>query len=173
LPGLFQVGWRGGISPPRSHGSGRDSLPSSGSYHLTTRLTERFYLSARLLPSLVDQIIRSDDPTPSLHLDYRDSIIAPSTLLRVGPSPCPASVLSFLWVHHLNFSLSIGTTGSHVPHQSPIQVHATLMPDATQAVSRLPLDFSWGSARPPVLTSPFSFRHLISGSLALVSLNLT
>jgi hypothetical protein len=40
------------------HTSGRDSLPSSGSYHLTTRLTERFYLSARLLPSLVDQVIK-------------------------------------------------------------------------------------------------------------------
>jgi len=144
--------WRGGISPPRSHGSGRDSLPSSGSYPLTTPLTERFYLIARLLPSLVDQTIRSDDPTPSLHSHYRNFHTTTSWSV-----PVPR----------------IGTTGSHVPPKSPIQVHATLMPDATQAVSRLPLDFSWGSARPPVLTSPFSFRHLISGSLALVSLNLT
>jgi hypothetical protein len=67
-----KVGWRGGISPPRSHGSGRDSLPPSGSYHPAARLTERFYLIPWLLPSLVDQTIRPDDPTPSLHSHYRN-----------------------------------------------------------------------------------------------------
>ncbi|MGP8004168.1 MAG: hypothetical protein ACLPSL_10260, partial [Smithella sp.] len=66
------VGSRRGISPPRSHGSGHDSLPSSGSYHPATRLTWRFYLIPWLLPSLVDQTIRPDDPTPSLHSHYRN-----------------------------------------------------------------------------------------------------
>jgi len=33
------------------------------------------------------------------------------------------------------------TTGSHVPHHSPIQVHAAFMPDATQAVIRFRLCF--------------------------------
>ncbi|MBU4449533.1 MAG: hypothetical protein KKD99_13185, partial [Proteobacteria bacterium] len=33
------------------------------------------------------------------------------------------------WVLHLSFSLHIGTTGSHVPPKSLIQVHATFMPD--------------------------------------------
>ena len=37
----FTVGWRGGISPPRSHGSERDSLPSFGSYHPAARLTQQ------------------------------------------------------------------------------------------------------------------------------------
>jgi hypothetical protein len=68
----YGVGWRGGISPPRSHGSGRDSLPSSGSYHPAARLTQRFYLIPWLLSSLVDQTIRPDDPTPSLHPHYRN-----------------------------------------------------------------------------------------------------
>ncbi|MGA3209463.1 MAG: hypothetical protein ABSE05_16765, partial [Syntrophales bacterium] len=34
----------GEISPPRSHGSGRESFPSSGYYHPAARLTKRFYL---------------------------------------------------------------------------------------------------------------------------------
>src|ERR1035437_4114808 len=100
-------------------------------------------------------------------------ITGTSILLRVGPPPCPASVLSFLWVLHLNFSLIIGTTGSHVPHKSLDQVHATFMPDAAQAVNRSLLDLSWSPVSPPVLTSSISFRHLISSSLALASLNLT
>ena len=67
-----------------------------------------------------------------------------STLLRVGPPLCPASVLSPSWVRHLGFSLIIGTTGSHVPHMSLIQVRATFMPDdAAQAVCRFLLDLSW------------------------------
>ena len=75
-----------------------------------------------------------------------------STLLRVGPPLCPASVLSPSWVLHLGFSLIIGTTGSRVPHNSPDQVRATFMPDAIQAVSRSLLDLSWSSVSP-------QFRH--------------
>jgi len=45
----------------------------------------------------------------------------------------------------LSFSLRIGTTGSHVPHKSLDQVHATSMPDAVQAVNRFPMDLSWSS----------------------------
>ena len=49
---------------------------------------------------------------------------------------------------------------------------ATFMPDVAQAVSRLP-ELILGYRKPPVLTSSLDFRHLISGLLALVSLNLT
>ena len=49
---------------------------------------------------------------------------------------------------HLSFSLSIGTTGSHVPHKSLDQVRATFMPDAAQAVSRSLLHLSWSSVSP-------------------------
>ena len=33
-PGVNEVGWPGGISPPGSHRSRRDTLASPGSYHL-------------------------------------------------------------------------------------------------------------------------------------------
>ncbi|MGZ3591824.1 MAG: hypothetical protein ACXU99_14300 [Thermodesulfobacteriota bacterium] len=41
---------------------------------------------------------------------------------------------------HLGFSLTIGTTGSHVPHKSLGQGHAIFMPDAAQAIGRFPLN---------------------------------
>jgi hypothetical protein len=96
------VGWRGGISPPRSHGSERDSLPSFGSYHPAARLTRRFYLMSWLFPSLVDQIIRPDDPTPSLHRHYSASTVSgrrrrPARLASVRRSnpACSFPVLGF------------------------------------------------------------------------------
>ena len=101
------------------------------------------------------------------------SITETSSLLRVGPPPCLASVLSSLWGLHLDFSLHIETTGSHVPHNSLNQTHAAFMPSTTQAVSRFPLDLSRSSARSSVLMLTLQFRHLISGSLALVFLILT
>jgi hypothetical protein len=73
-----------------------------------------------------------------------------SSLLRVGPPLCLASVLSLLWGFHLSFSLNIGTTGSHVPHKSLDQVHAISMPDAAQTINRLPLGLS---CRPPSICS--------------------
>jgi hypothetical protein len=42
----------------------------------------------------------------------------------------------------LGFSLIIGATGSHVPHESLVQVHAACMPDAAWAVSGFPPDSS-------------------------------
>ena len=128
----------------------------------------RLCLTQWLLPSLVDHQARLIDTTPSLHPHY-----GTSSLLRVVPPLCPASVLSPLWVLHLGFSLNIGTTASHVPHESLDQVHATSMPDATQAVSRLPLGLSWGQDRPPVSTSSMVCFDTSSGSRLLVSLTHT
>ena len=42
-------------------------------------------------------------------------------------------------VNHLNFSLDIQATGSHVPKKSLKQRHATSTPDTTQPISRHPL----------------------------------
>jgi hypothetical protein len=56
-------------------------------------------------------------------------------VLRIG-------TLTLMGASHLHFSLSIGTTGSHVPHESLNQVHAVLMPDAIWAVNRFPPDLS-------------------------------
>src|SRR5664280_1980126 len=121
------------------HTTGHESLDSSGSYRPAA--ITRPCLTQWLLPSLVDHQVRLIDTTPSLHPHY-----GTSSLLRVVPPLCPASVLSLSWVLHLSFSLHIGTTGSHVPHESLDQVHATFMPDATQAVSRFPLGLSWSQA---------------------------
>ena len=65
------------------------------------------------------------------------SITEPSSLLRVAPPLCPASVLSLLWGLHLSFSLSIRATGSHVPHMSLDQVHAGRRLGSKQVSPRL------------------------------------
>ena len=41
-------------------------------------------------------------------------------------------------VLRLRFSLHIGTTGSHVSYNSPVSVHAALMPEVVRPVSRFP-----------------------------------
>ncbi len=64
-------------------------------------------------------------------------------LLQATPPLCSASVLAPSWVLHLDSSLNIGTTGSHVPHESLDHIHATFMPAAIQAINRLPLNLSW------------------------------
>ncbi len=93
---------------------------------------------------------------------------------RLLPVPVPRiGTLTLMGSSYLIFFLNVRTTDSHVPHKSLAQVHTTCMPDVTQTVNRFPLDLSWSSERPPVLTSSNSFRHLISGSLPLISLNLT
>jgi len=80
------------------------------------------------------------------------SITEPSSLLRVAPPLCSASVLSHSWGLHLCFSLNIRTTGSHVPHKSLYHVHAVFMPEAIWPVNRLPPDLSQGNDYPLVLT---------------------
>jgi hypothetical protein len=65
-------------------------------------------------------------------------ITGTSTLLQAHPPLCPASVLRLSWVFHLSFSLNIEATGSQVPCSSQDRARATLMPDATLAVSGSP-----------------------------------
>src|SRR5262245_54098444 len=65
-------------------------------------------------------------------------ITGTSTLLQAHPPLCPASVLGPSWVFHLGFSLNIEATGSQVPCPSQDRTRATLMPDATLAVSGSP-----------------------------------
>ena len=55
----------------------------------------------------VASVMRLPDPTPLLQPRYE-----PSSLLRVGPSQCSASVHSSCGFGRLSFSLSIGATGS-------------------------------------------------------------
>ena len=59
---------------------------------------------------------------------------------------------------------------SHVPHTSPDQIHATFMPDATQAVSRFPLGLSWCTDSHQFWRRLYIFDTSSDGSLSLVSL---
>ena len=58
--------------------------------------------------------MRPPDPTPSLQLHYE-----PSSLVRVGPPPCSASVRSPRGFRRLGFSLRIRATGSCSSAQQP------------------------------------------------------
>jgi hypothetical protein len=73
----------------------------------------------------------------------------------------------------LDFSLCIETPDSHVPRWSPPQSRATSIPDAVWAEIRSPPRLVPGQRNPPVSTSSIHFRHVISGSLSLVSLGHT
>ena len=130
--------------------------------------TKRLCLLNGSSHKMVDYSIKLDDVAPSLWSHY-----GPSSLLLATPPLCPASVLSFSWGHHLNFSLHIGATVSHVPHKKPgsdsCRFYAGRRSGSKQVSPELILMFS----KPPVLTSSFTFRHLISGSLLLISLILT
>ena len=91
----------------------------------------------RLLPSLVGQTVRPDDPTPSLHPHYRNFNATTS-----WSAPVPrVGTLTLAGSARLGFSLSIGATGSHVPHKSLVSgsrhLHAGRRPDSKQASSGL------------------------------------
>ncbi len=90
-----------GNSPPGSHRSVREPLDSYGSSH-PIDLYNRLYFSQRFLPSLVDQILKPDEPTPSLHLHYRDFITTTSwsaPVPRIGTLMLVGSPLAFLPYH--------------------------------------------------------------------------
>src|SRR5208283_3772824 len=64
------------------------------------------------LHKMVGYSIKLDNKALSLQSHYEPS----SLLLAISPL-CPASILSFSWGHHLNLSLTIGTTCSNVPRE--------------------------------------------------------
>ena len=104
-----------------------------------------------------------------------NAITAPSSLLRATPPLCPASVLWSSWGFHLDVSLRIGATGSHVPHKSLNQGHAAFMPDAVWAVGRYLPDLSRANETHPVLTPSmhFSTRHQRFACARLLGSHLT
>ncbi len=107
-------------------------------------------LSSKIPP--IDWLIFN--PSWMIHPLRSLSITETSSLLWGDPSLRSASVLSFSWVLHLNFSLYIRATGSHVLHVSLDQGHAAFMPDAAWTVCRfLPNlsqvnDFAWFRRHP-------------------------
>ena len=117
---------------------------------------------------MVDQTVRPDDPTPSLHPHYRDLNTTASwsaPVSRIGTLTLVGPPLGFLPYHRNDrFPRSTQEPGSGSRH-----LYAGRRPGSKQVSPGLILEW----CTPPVSTSSFCFRHLISGSLALVSLNLT
>src|SRR5258708_23574756 len=87
-----------------------------------------------LLP--VASTVRPPDPIPSLQPGYE-----PSSLLRIGPLQCSASVLSPRGSRRLGFSLAIRATGSctstHKPAFDSPPLYAVLRPPTHQSPGRL------------------------------------
>jgi len=119
---------RGGIAPPRAHGTGREPRSSSGSSGSAV-----LDGVALVMPSSHHWLVHGQSGT-SQPLRSR-SIPDPSSLLRVDPPLGLASVLRPLWGFHLGGSLPIEATRSQVPHPSPERTHAPSTPDATLTVS--------------------------------------
>ena len=72
----------------------------------------------------VASVMRPLDPTPSLQPHY-----GPSSLIRVGPPQCSASVRSPRGFRRLGFSLHIGTTGSCSSTRQPASASRPLYAD--------------------------------------------
>ena len=155
-------------TPPRG---GRPALQKihdvgSRSAYLSPGFRRRASLASPYLSSLLaDEALPPSldiDPGPRVEWDFNPpETCAARRTLRTTPPLCSALVLWSSWGFHLDVSLNIGATGSHVPHKSLNQGHAASMPDAIWAVSRYLPDLSRVNETPPVLTSSmrFSTRH--------------
>jgi len=111
-----------------------------------------------------------DTAVPSVQPHYRAFI--PTTDCSV---PVPRiGTLALAGASRLSFFLRIGATGFRVPQKSLIRVHAASKPDATRAgLQNSPELVPGATTFLLVSTSSCVFRHVISGSLALVSPDLT
>src|ERR1700757_3546744 len=108
-------------------------------------------LSMRVLPLPVALWPEQNNATPSLQPHYRTFI---TTTGCSAPVPRIAT-LTLIGSTYLDFSLSIGATGSRVPHRSLVQGHAAFTPDAAWTAIRPP------QARPGLTKSP-RFRHRLA-----------
>src|SRR5262252_8900797 len=80
-------------------------------------MSNGFALSTGFLPSPVDPGPELNNATPSVRPHYR--ALFPTTG-RSAPVP-RLGTLILMGATHLDFSLRIGATGSHVPCKSPVQ----------------------------------------------------
>jgi hypothetical protein len=90
------------------------------------------------------------------------TITGPSSLLRVGPPQCSASVLSPRGFGRLSFSLNIGATGSRSSVQPPASASRPLY------AGRHPLSF----IRHPAGSSQASYTHLVLTTLDFLTTRL-
>ena len=109
--------------------------------------------------------IHRDHPVSSCHGECNhltrplcsSPITGPSSLIRIGPSQCSASVLSPRGFGRLRFSLGIGATGSRSSVRKPVS-------DFTPPLRRSPPAQSSGTQRtcPRRIARPWFRRHLNS-----------
>ncbi len=126
----------GGISPPGAPRTVRESLDSHGSRCSTVDMhrahAKRLCLVPGLLPLPVGPEPRQNNAATSVKLHYRTFIPTKNCsapVLRIG-TPVLADLAA------CDLSLNIGTTGSHVPYKSPVELRAAYTPDAARAVFR-------------------------------------
>ncbi len=99
----------------------------------------------------VEPEVWPSDPTPLLQPNYR-----PSTLVRVGPPQCSASVLSSSMVSATWTSpLSSERLVPAVPHKSLRQNHATLTPSTDHPVNQIPGGLVLGDTIAPSFDADF------------------
>ncbi len=116
-----------------------------------------FASATKRLPLPVGSEPRPNNAAPSVQPHYRAFIPTTSRSAPHAPhrysGPCGFS--------RLDVSLGIGTTGSHVPYKSLLQLRAPYMPDAARAAFRQPPNRSRDIGQTLVLTSPnpLSTRH--------------
>jgi hypothetical protein len=92
-------------------------------------MSNGFALVMRLLPSPVGRLPQQDTAAPSVQSHYRT--FTPTTGCS---APVPRiGTLTLVGASHSSFSLDIGTTGSRVPQQSLVRIHAASKPDADRA----------------------------------------
>ena len=160
----------GGISPPGAPKSVREPLDSHGSRCSTVGRRAAGFTSSTgsscCQLASVGRWSRLNNAAPSVQLHYRAFVPTTShsaPVLRIG-----TLVLAVLAA--CDFSLYIG--GSHVPYKSLVELRAASMPDAAWAVSGISQANPEGMATPRFWHRLIRFRHVISGLLALASLNL-
>ena len=78
--------------------------------------------------------VNGDGLPPSLQPHYR----AFNTTTRQSAPVLRIGTLILVVVATCDPSLNIGTTGSHVPYKSLVQLRAACMPDAARAAFRIP-----------------------------------
>ena len=156
--------WPGGISPPGSPRTVRERLRSHGSYH--SAVHGRTALSQPRVPPAwaVDPL----DETRVARPLRSSRITQPSSLLRIVPPLCLASVLWSSWGHHLDFSLGIEATGSQVPCTSLNSDSRRLNAGCRAGSKQVSSALIPGQHLLPGFDITFGFRRFINGSLALV-----
>ena len=117
----------------------------------------------------VASVMRPPDPTPSLQPHYE-----PSSLLRVGPPQCSASVRSPRGFGRLGFSLNIRATGSCSSAQQPASASRPLYAGRRPRSHQAPCGLVPGGLYAPGFDDTYLLNDASSkGSLSFVSRMLT